>query len=174
MKTHTIAMSVYCLVLIWMVALGCNSGSVISDSKTDGQLSKQQRDSAKAVLKELNKLGSYTEAGINYPEYQRRVLDAKGEIDSHLLDIPSGPVKDALITSLDAYVVAREFWGLAIQRERGSGIFYLEKDEIERYAKYEVVVETKGDRGLTGSKMVQVFWLRGAGHAKIAETWISD
>lgn len=149
-----------------IICIGCNSGAGNGDAENDAQMSREERDAAKAALKELNKLRSYTEAGINYQEYQSRVLDAKGEIDNHLLDVPSGPVEEALKASLDAYVDAREFWGLSL----GQGLFNLSKEEMARYSKYEDVA-TPG--GLTSTGKVQVFWLHGGVQAKLAEELLS-
>ena len=74
--------------LVVVVALLSNRGS--------DKLSAKERDAAKAVLKQFKKPESYTEAGLTYTEYQRRVLDAKGEVDSQLHEIPAGAVKNAL------------------------------------------------------------------------------
>ena len=157
-----------------VICIGCNSGAGNGDAKNDAQMTREERDAAKAALKELNKLGSYTEAGINYQEYQSRVLDAKGEIDNHLLDVSSCPVKVALTASLDAYVDAREFWGLSVQRERGQGFFRLKEEEMARYSKYgDVASKDKESYGATRARLVEVFWIHGAFQAKLAEELLS-
>jgi len=142
-------------------------------TQQDVKLSDKERDTAKAALKELRKLNSVTEAGLNYQEYQKRVLDAKGEIDSQLLDIPSGQVKDALKKSLDAYVDGRDFWGEAISRDKG-GFCYFSKEYAQRFSKYgEVIHQTADGSWISETNMVKLFWLHASLQAKTAEELLS-
>lgn len=76
-------------------------------------------EDAQAVLRELRALRSVTRAGLNFAEYQRRVLDAKIAVDRYLSEPGSrgSDVPSALGRAMHYYVLAATAWNAKITRE---------------------------------------------------------
>ncbi len=148
------------VVILFIAIIGCR-GKV--------GLTSNEFEAAKLALKELNKLASVTEAGLNHQEYQTRLLNAKVEIDNQLHDIPSSQVKTYLQESLQAYVDAKEFWDLALQRQGEYRYFYLSDAELAKYSKYGFGGKDRKEPRLVGDEMVSIFWMYGKSKASYAE-----
>lgn len=164
-------------VLLFLFLQICNVGCSSKEAQKD-QLTEKERTSVKAAIKELNKLGSSTEAGLDYKSYQTRVLDTKAVVDDLMLEIPDGEIKTALNDSLTAYVDAYKYWGIALNRASSkSSFFKFKKTEIEEWKKYfgqtDFAKEGSAAYGMGSTEMVPVFWLYAGGGVVIAEKKLS-
>lgn len=80
-------------------------------------------DDAEAALRELRGLRSVTRAGLNYAEYQRRVLDAKVVVDRYLAaGDPGRPDRwSAISSALGLYIAAARAWNNSIMLAGATG-----------------------------------------------------
>jgi hypothetical protein len=72
------------------------------------------------ALRSLRKLVSATGSGIDYAEYDKRVIDANAEIGELLIKIPEGFVKTEIKASLEAFTEARDAWSWGITNRSGN------------------------------------------------------
>ncbi len=91
-------------------------GMLACSKHSDPTLPHRKQDPAlQTALDELQRLHSFTEAGLNYSEYSDRLLTAKGNIDVALQRTTDEAAKHRIGVALSCYVNAREAWRLKIE-----------------------------------------------------------
>lgn len=93
-------------------------GEIPEKPVVDTQKDKEQANIQEA-LKLLRKLAAATGTGVNYTEYNTRIIDVNGEIGEFLLNISDGYVKDEIKASLEAFTDARDAWNWSITNRSG-------------------------------------------------------
>jgi hypothetical protein len=80
------------------------------------RLSADERRTATEALQGLQNLRSVTEAGLNYSEYSRRVLDGKIQVDRYV-NASGGnqELKNGMAEALDLYLFAGAAWNAKIR-----------------------------------------------------------
>ncbi len=66
------------------------------------------------ALKSLRKLAAATEVGINRQEYNRRVIDAKAEIEEFLPEINDSYIKSEIKDAITYHQLAVSYWSLYV------------------------------------------------------------
>jgi len=70
----------------------------------------EQRAAAKAAVQALKKMSGATEIGLNIMEYNKRLIDLKGDVDEAVEQLPEGELKREIGAAMEAYVDAMEIW----------------------------------------------------------------
>ena len=123
--------------LLILVCLGVTVGC--GNSKEAEAQKEAQNDAKNSVIKELNKMNSITEMGVNYQNYSTKLLDVKTEIDSLMNDISDEQFKTKAQEALQAYVDATTVWNNMITGYRGSDENTVIVEQINKYIeKYEL------------------------------------
>jgi hypothetical protein len=127
---------------------------------TQRQATERSKAAAKTVYRELLKLRSVTETGVNVNQYSERLLNAKAEIEASISDVDNRSFQVAAAAALNAYVDAGRFWisckGKSLPDLRSVN----EKAQVEElYGKYGIKVESiGGDRYYIRSTDVRLIW----------------
>jgi len=113
----------------------------------------------KLALAELKKFQSYTDIGLSYFEYQKRILDTNAEVKALLPEMKNLQTKTYISDALTAYTDAAIFWGLCLSKE-----YY--ENTINKYHKYSVFWFKPSE--------VPRFWEVAEQHIKDAERLLTD
>jgi len=73
-------------------------------------INEDEQVAARAAIKALRKLYNATDVGVSYVNYAPLVVDAKTEVDESINALSDGPLKSAVIKSLQEYQYAAEIW----------------------------------------------------------------
>lgn len=111
-------------VSVWLVTF-----SLAAPSKPDDPTATlRQRDPAlQTALDELTRLNSYIEAGVEYPDYCNRLLDAKGNIDVALRGSNDKEVVEAINRAVKHFIDARDAWKMKLNFEGQIDAWFPEK-----------------------------------------------
>lgn len=71
---------------------------------------KEQQKLVRETLRELRKLSTATEVGINKGEYSRRVIDVASDVKLNLSEIKDEAVRNEVKVALQAFVDANDLW----------------------------------------------------------------
>jgi hypothetical protein len=134
----------------------------------DTQKTKEQENFQEA-LKLLRKLASATGTGINYTEYNTRVIDTNAEVSEFLINIPDGYIKDEIRASLQAFTDARDAWSWSITNRSGD-MFPDYEPGKSLQKKYNVQTYRGGSLNLMEvSKVVDAAWAAAKTHLENAQ-----
>lgn len=144
---------------IALLAVGGNSGfRKWQESKVEkARLAEKQARYAilAAAVAELKKIESMTQAGVNYAEYSRRVLDCKINLDGILNKLPSDDApRKTLEGSMRAYIAARNLWGEIITHGGRDEYIELTDKRREEFAEYPRLLEST----VLAMPHVQILW----------------
>jgi hypothetical protein len=114
----------------------------------------EDNTAAKEVYRQLVKLESATQTGLNYPQYCERLLDAKGEIEATLPRVQNYGFRKNAEQALAIYIDAPDLWSF-FTRETYHQLSELEKSQFE---KYKLNIIPYHDGGYVGSSQVPVIW----------------
>lgn len=78
-------------------------------------------------MKSLRKLAAATEVGINFQEYNRRVIDVKAEIEEFLPKIDNSYIRSKIRFSITYYQLAVTHWNNYIVDKTGSEFGFRDK-----------------------------------------------
>ena len=115
---------------------------------------RKRKAAAQRVFQQLLKLSSITEVGVTFPQYSERLLDAKSEIESALLEVDNQGFKARASNTLTAYVDARKFWSNFVGRS-GDYRKFLWGEEY-KYEQYKLNFD-KADNSIS-RREVTVIW----------------
>jgi hypothetical protein len=88
------------------------------------------------ALKSLRKIAAATEVGINFQEYNRRVIDVKAEIEEFLPKIDNSYIKSEIESSMKNYQIAVTYWDIYItSRESQRVTEWTFENELKDYWK---------------------------------------
>ena len=61
-------------------------------------------DAAKKAMRELKKMNSLVEMGINYSDYSKTLVESKPTFDEVMSEVPEGNLKTTLSAAMKAYI----------------------------------------------------------------------
>ena len=96
-------------------------------------------EAAKKAIRELKKMNSVIELGVNYSDYRKILLETKPIFDEALSDTSEGKIKTLLSASMKAYVNAGNLWNVFAQRSVDMGAtVYFSEAEKEQFRDYDL------------------------------------
>jgi hypothetical protein len=133
----TAAIIIASLLCLGAVIVGVRHAAAVNKVEAENEKKAAGNAVAAEAVAELKKIESAVEAGINFPEYSRRVLDAKVSVDAILERLPEDhPIHEQLAKTMRAYIAARNLWGLIIRKGGTDGGVYLKEDDRQDYEDY--------------------------------------
>jgi hypothetical protein len=97
-------------------------------------LSPQEKEAARNSARELKRILSAVEVGVNHNSYLNRLADVKVVVEESLSTVPRSLVKILLLNcSLEALMDGARLWNLAVKHDRVSGYMMHAKGILRRY-----------------------------------------
>jgi hypothetical protein len=134
----------------------------------------EQKAAAKAAVQALKKMSGATEIGLNIMEYNKRLIDLKGDVDEAVEQLPEGELKREISDAMDAYVDAMEVW----RKEFVEFDFALTEFEPARtlQKKYAIPQEQSSSSGMLIRKNVtlSIIWSAASQHVDRASSLLKQ
>ena len=158
-----------------LLCLGCNKSAPDPRiAELEAEIKKLKTgvktlDAAKKAMRELKKMDSVIEMGINYPNYTKTLLETKPAFDEAMTDVPEGNLKVALATTMKAYIDAGTFWNIYVTRESEFGFVRFEDEEREKFKDYKIPWDSGS---YAKAETVREFWAFATVSLAVAEELI--
>lgn len=120
------------------------------------------------AIKSLKKLSAATDVGVNFQDYNRRIIDVKAEVEDSLQNIPDEYTKSEIKSAIDAYADASSAWNFAVQNR---GYLFIDfEPAITLRPKYSIPTTQLGSMTLiTRETALSVIWAKAKTHIENAQ-----
>lgn len=96
-------------------------------------------DGSKRAIRELKRVNSVIEMGVNYPDYTKTLLEAKPTFDEAVEDLSDGELRTAFTTTMEAYIDANKFWNLCNDKKIAAGDKeFFSPEQMQPFKKYNL------------------------------------
>lgn len=148
-----------------LLITGCGQNQRIKELEAEVQELKSQLNRAPHVaavkaIREMKKINSVTEMGLNYEDYRKVLLEVKPTVDEALSEMPDGTAKESLSATMNAYTDAGRYWNLCIKKHVRDDLYAVfRQDEIDQFASYKLPFrQGDGDYYWGHPTLITNFW----------------
>jgi len=128
-----------------LLCFGCNKSTTDPRiAQLEAEIKKlksgdESLDAAKKATRELKKINSVIEMGVNYANYTKTLLDAKPAFDEAMENISDEKLKMALKTTMQAFIDAEKFWNICITKQANDeGWIYFSPEQQNQFKVYKL------------------------------------